>query len=525
MRSAVLAFAFSVLIATALAGGAEGQQVRVELKDGTMVEGTVVETGTEAIKVKVAAGDVKTLPNDSVKKITPLTATKPGSEKVAATFVKDAMPALSRKTEGKIIKVSDGRVYGNLGTQDAVAVGMILTVSQKGESLVDPDTGEALGTETKLVGRVKVLEVGDKYFKAANASDTEPTYAKGQSVEPEGASNAVAVFPFVVEGKGVRYTALSDLILGELVKAKVKVVEREMLAALLVEQGISDSYLADPSTAQKIGKLTGAGVIVTGVARESNKGNSIQIRVIDVSTGKVLLANTYELGEPIKVGEEKKESGGAGDQISKDLIAHYPLGGHAKDTSGGGHHGEVHGVVPTADRHGVENGAFLFNGKDNYIVIKDKADQFLPRNDMTVCLWAKLAGPGGGNGEDQDLFVSNNRYTTFTFRRVGNQLYFRIIPENDSTSGQAIIQTNKNYNDDRWHHLTIAKTGKTMLVYVDGEQVGKSHLGQDLLEYRAENPYVGTFLPGLQPFNGALDEIRVYGRCLSVEEVAELAKQ
>ncbi len=65
--------------------------------------------------------------------------------------------------EGKIMKVDNDSAYINLGKDSGVAVGMVLVVMEKGEELIDPDSGESLGSEDKQVGSLKIKEIKDKY--------------------------------------------------------------------------------------------------------------------------------------------------------------------------------------------------------------------------------------------------------------------------------------------------------------------------------------------------------------------------
>jgi len=299
MRLHILISLAIVLAWTVAARGGEApKRVKVQLNDGRVVEGVLVDKSAKMMTVKEVGGHLRAFPAADVKKLEYVTVKLPSAKEVAAAFAKEAGPLLAQKTRGKVIKFSGARIYGNCGKRDGIAVGMTFTVNEEGEKLVDPDTGEELGSERKLIGRVKVIEVQDKFFKAVHIGDTEPSYKAGQVVELEGASNAVAVFPFVIEGKNLKYTVLSDLILESLIAAKVKVVERELLAAALVEQGISNTFLADPATAQKMGKIVGARHIVTGIARPGAT-NTIQVRLINVATAGIAMAKTYELGEAI----------------------------------------------------------------------------------------------------------------------------------------------------------------------------------------------------------------------------------
>lgn len=66
--------------------------------------------------------------------------------------------------EGNVIKVTDrGQVIINRGSEFGVEVGQELAMVEEGEELVDPSTGELLGSEEgEQIGSVKVVKVSDK---------------------------------------------------------------------------------------------------------------------------------------------------------------------------------------------------------------------------------------------------------------------------------------------------------------------------------------------------------------------------
>ena len=70
--------------------------------------------------------------------------------------------------KGVVSRVKGGRIYLNLG-QGRVRVGDRLKVVSKGEKVVDPTTGEVLGSEDETVGHVVVRKVF-KRFSIARAS-------------------------------------------------------------------------------------------------------------------------------------------------------------------------------------------------------------------------------------------------------------------------------------------------------------------------------------------------------------------
>ena len=68
----------------------------------------------------------------------------------------------AQPAKGSIIKVEDDRIWVNLG-EGAVAVGHRLEVVQKGEELIDPDTGISLGSEDTIAGQATVTDVREKF--------------------------------------------------------------------------------------------------------------------------------------------------------------------------------------------------------------------------------------------------------------------------------------------------------------------------------------------------------------------------
>ncbi len=100
-------------------------------------------------------------------------------DKVASKITKDAKdiePATgisgSGGLEGKIAKVSDSKIYTNLGSGDGVESGDTFKVLRPGEEIVDPETGESLGSETSEIGTVTITTVKKKFSIAKAKSGT-----------------------------------------------------------------------------------------------------------------------------------------------------------------------------------------------------------------------------------------------------------------------------------------------------------------------------------------------------------------
>jgi len=65
--------------------------------------------------------------------------------------------------QGKVIKVSGSKVYVNLGERNGVSSSIQFDVYQPGEDLIDPDTGENLGSESTKKGTIEIATVKEKF--------------------------------------------------------------------------------------------------------------------------------------------------------------------------------------------------------------------------------------------------------------------------------------------------------------------------------------------------------------------------
>jgi TolB-like protein len=104
------------------------------------------------------------------------------------------------------------------------------------------------------------------------------------------------VLPFDNRTGEARYDVmekgLSDMLLTDLASAEgLSVVERARLADVLAEQKLQRSALFDPATALKVGKLAGATHIVTGSLLKADPELRLDVRLVDVKSGRVLFGD------------------------------------------------------------------------------------------------------------------------------------------------------------------------------------------------------------------------------------------
>lgn len=103
-------------------------------------------------------------------------ATREAVDKAAKKVIDD----LGGQWKGSIIKISNGTVFLNAGKNVGIKKGDEFKVIRKGEEMIDPETGESLGSEDEVIGEIKITEVKEKFSKAKIISGDA---LKGDTVE------------------------------------------------------------------------------------------------------------------------------------------------------------------------------------------------------------------------------------------------------------------------------------------------------------------------------------------------------
>ena len=100
--------------------------------------------------------------------------------------------------------------------------------------------------------------------------------------------------------------------------------------------------------------------------------------------------------------------------LNNGLVAYYPFTGNANDVSGNNNNPSSNNATLTADRFGVANNAYHFNGTNNAIRIPNSSSLQLS-NKISMCAWVRVTGfytgPCGGNSilmKGNDDFVTGN---------------------------------------------------------------------------------------------------------------------
>jgi len=209
------------------------------------------------------------------------------------------------------------------------------------------------------------------------------------------------------------------------------------------------------------------------------------------------------------------------------LVAYYAFENNVEDSSGNDHHGTLTGDpnFPVAYVNGPAGlgQAALFDGADDGHQYVDLGT-FNPSaatDQLSIALWAKW---DGASGSWQGLI---GKRQAGDWDREIMMWYFELerdvwdIGFHREGSG---IATGHVLEVGQWTHVAVTFDGTTAKIYVDGVVVGEGgfSFGND-----TEAPMqIGAAAENSgNPFNGAMDEVRIYDIVLSEAEILELAGQ
>jgi formylglycine-generating enzyme required for sulfatase activity len=223
--------------------------------------------------------------------------------------------------------------------------------------------------------------------------------------------------------------------------------------------------------------------------------------------------------------------------VSSDLVAYYPFNGNANDASGNGNNGIFISATPTFDRFGKDSSAFNFNGVDNYIDFGDVLDDVFCKDtaQFTISGWAKTKVMGDVNGEGNVLIGKTAGGTgpyQWHISHNSGMLFGCVFSDSTVNNYQ---QKYMSMGTDEWFHFVLIFDGKQSVnnrirIFVNNTSDMHYWSGSGTLGTSTKNTslhmYVGGqthYFPTLQSrYNGILDDIRIYNKVLSVEEINAL---
>ena len=204
-----------------------------------------------------------------------------------------------------------------------------------------------------------------------------------------------------------------------------------------------------------------------------------------------------------------------------NLVAWYTLdegaGKTAIDWSGHNGHGQLVGDVQWVD--GINSSALEFDGSGGDYVEAPDAPNVTGTNSRTVTAWIKTADYGEIASWGQNV--------------AGQKWIFR-VQESNGTPGAIRVEANGGYQvgsidvrDDEWHHAAavLVDDGSPDVVeialYVDGFLESISAQLDEPIDTAAGAVRIGQSAWGSRPFNGRIDDVRIYDKAFTEDEIRQ----
>ena len=254
---------------------------------------------------------------------------------------------------------------------------------------------------------------------------------------------------------------------------------------------------------------------------------------IDYSRRDVLKKGTITAGALVLGGTA---TGTAAAGIGDGRVGHYNLNNlhynvdkgektqnHVHDASPEKNHGKWKGNEDDPIVDGKVGNAVKFHGNDDYIVVSDKGSIPSGSNDdeLTVSAWINV--DPDANLDQRHEIVGIFKEWTLEWNRFDNKTIDLATWGSNTGEGKTSLQ------EGTWHHVVAtwsAGSDGTISIYVNGDLDKTVDSYIDTSAATGNDLTIGTYLKNdspVDPFDGRLDEVRVYDRVLSGSEIQELA--
>jgi len=202
--------------------------------------------------------------------------------------------------------------------------------------------------------------------------------------------------------------------------------------------------------------------------------------------------------------------------ITNGLVAYYPLDNNTRDYSGNNYHGTVYGATLSS---GIIGGCYSFDGVDDKIKIDDNL--IIGVNKFSVSCWFMNKGNSGtyraAVHRSGDASIGASDY--WIGIQTGNYIVGTIGA--NSGIGWSGGQTTIIAELDTWYHVIVVWDGTTVRTYVNGNLEKDYTLGT--ITHNTTPTRIGASSDATNyVFNGLIDDVRIYNRALTPEEVGIL---
>ena len=208
---------------------------------------------------------------------------------------------------------------------------------------------------------------------------------------------------------------------------------------------------------------------------------------------------------------------GQTDQVTQGLVAYYSMrnsGTTVFDEWRGNNGGASNGVVFSYGNGVVGNGAY-FDGVNDYVSIGTRGFG----SSWTVSVWINPVLPISSADPVYGIYsiLSGNNSPTLGVDSLG------IVAAGVAIYGDRVGSSYVWTNFPGWHHVVYTYSSTNLSAWVDGAYLGVKSVSNPLSGTALRTVGIRDVEPiSYHAFKGSLDELRIYSRVLSADEIRQL---
>lgn len=227
-------------------------------------------------------------------------------------------------------------------------------------------------------------------------------------------------------------------------------------------------------------------------------------------------------------------------QLTNGLIAHWPFSGNANDATSNGHNGTATNVTYTVGMAGTANTAAKFNGTNSFIHIPYQSDMNI--SNFSICALVKPQGYYSGLCQGNVLFARGSQYKPGFYMLImfdnaydNGDCYKMDTSKNVfAGAGGNLVSTSPNTDfrytptvvTQTWYCVITTYDGNAIKTYVNGALMSTAPIASGTMGTSTEGAAIGASRYGKYIqypywFNGIIDDMRLYNRALSANEVSQ----
>ena len=198
-----------------------------------------------------------------------------------------------------------------------------------------------------------------------------------------------------------------------------------------------------------------------------------------------------------------------------NMVSWWPGDGNADDIQGGNNGTPLNGA---AFAPGKVGSAFSFDGVDDFVTVPYRPSLNLTQT-LSIDAWVKpsVANLYGGIVEKT---VNDHVNTQYMMDLEGGVVFFRliIVPGVDHRT----VRSNLPIPVNEWTHVVGTWDGNLMRLFINGVEQTETVAVTESINSGAGPTRIGSLGDNVYRFNGLIDEVEIFSRALSAEEIVAI---